>query len=1512
VALAAVAGLLALPALPADAGSPGAVVAAPSKGGDRGDLQAADFTATDAPAKGAQMRSFGTGDAPEIYLIRFVDDAVPSYGGGVPGLAPTTPAPGDKLDPAAADARAYRDHLVAEQTSFVERLDRTTGRTVDVPFTYQYAVNGIAAVLTADEARAIADDPSVLSIAPDQVREIQSDRGPQWEGAEPLWNAQEELGLPTNILGEGVVIGTIDTGISPGNRSFAATGDDGYTVQNPLGDGNYLGVCNPADPTYDPLFPCNSKLIGAYVFGGLSSTAVDYDEHGSHTASTSGGNVVDDVVVNAPTIDTPPFDISGVAPHANVISYMGCCSLSGLTAAINQAIADQVDVINYSIGSSSASAAWDDFDTVGFLNARAAGIFVAVSAGNDGPGGSTVGSPADAPWVTSVGASTHDRHNGNVLTGLTGSNGPLADIPGQAVTGPLATPTTIIDAADFGDPYCAAASGNEANFGGKIVICIRGGLDAGGNPVGRVQKSQNVADQGAVGFVLVNDELNGDSLLGDEYAVPGLFISYTNGQALKAWLADGTDHVATIAGTTFTIDSSYGDVMASFSSRGPNRAIDIVSPNVTAPGVDILAALADGDPLGYDEDIHGFISGTSMASPHVAGAGALLTQARPEWTPAQQQSALMTSARTTVTDFDGTPATPYEQGSGHVDVGAAALAGLLFDETAANYVAANPADGGDPKTLNLPSFANTQCLATCTWTRTATVPVNPADAAPVPADVTWTATVTSDAGLVLGVALSDATVSPGDAMQIDVTADVSAGTEGTTYFGRITLTPSDPSIPSVTMPVAVVPSSGVLPEQADITTRRNAGSQVITGIQSLALTDFTGSVLGLVRGEPHPGTLTQDPTNATPFDDLSQVSVFNLDVPAGSNRLVVEATQWTMNDLDLYVGTGDTPSPDTVVCTSASSGSAESCDIPDPEAGTWWVLAQNWEGGAVQPDTFTLTTAVVPGTDLGNAGIDGPEGEVPVGQPYDARLHWNVPEMAAGDTWYGTAVLGSSAETPGNIGSFPVRIERVADDVTKTASVTEAKVGDTISYSLTVQPNVTPEDLVYTIVDTVPDGLTIDPASVTGGGVVDGQTISWTVDAPTTFGKVGTYSTSTPATDPQCADWASYIDLGAAGIPLAATLDGDTVAANAFSNIGPFEQYGGQFANLVVSEDGLITVAGGYGGSPWEPQELPDTAAPNGVFAPLWSDLELSLANGRGMRLATVASLGAAVVEWDNPFEFGGDPADLSNSVGTFQAWIYSTVSPDRPEATFEYADLGALPAAATIGIENIAGDNATAVLSNGDPSTVLTGPGSICLNYEPVVSDPITFGYDVTVDADAHTGVATNAAVHVTDDPYALPVTASVDVAITGNEPPPCTKVITGFRSGGLNVTSGITCLQGATVVGAIKISSGAGLRTLGSGVVGSIKATGASELTICSTALGGSLQTTGAAKVTIGDPYNGCGSNALIGAITINTTAGPSVFGGNIVLGTVACSGNDPAPVNNGAKNLVIGRKSGQCSKL
>jgi hypothetical protein len=297
------------------------------------------------------------------------------------------------------------------------------------------------------------------------------------------------------------------------------------------------------------------------------------------------------------------------------------------------------------------------------------------------------------------------------------------------------------------------------------------------------------------------------------------------------------------------------------------------------------------------------------------------------------------------------------------------------------------------------------------------------------------------------------------------------------------------------------------------------------------------------------------------------------------------------------------------------------------------------------------------------------------------------------------------------------------------------------------------------------------------------------------------------------------------------------------------------------------------------------------------------------MRLATIASLGAAIVQWDDPFEFTPD-GTVGPSVGRFQVWVYNTVDETRPEMTFEYGALGALPGTATIGTENILGDLATSLLDASDPSTLLEEGGSICLDYEGPSFETITLGYDVTVDVGAASGTYTNEAVHVTDDPYAEPVTASASVEVEGVVE--CTRLITGFHFGQLKVTSGVTCLDDATVIGSVNVQADAGLRSDASRIFGSVKANGASEISLCDTRVVGPVTLSGGSMVVVGDPTVDCTPNLMVGPVRVNDTAGPSVIAGNTIVGRLACANNDPAPVNKGFLNNVIGPKVGQCENL
>ncbi len=648
------------------------------------------------------------------------------------------------------------------------------------------------------------------------------------------------------------MVGVVDSGINPDHPSFADVGPvDGYDHSNPRG--TFFGVCDSGSGVYDPSFPCNDKLIGAWNF---EDGPTDNNGHGTHTASTAAGNALSSLALVAPTI-TMYFDISGVAPHANLIAYdvcnvSGSCATGAILAGIDQAVADGVDVINFSIGGGSSDP-WTDADSLAYLSAMDAGIFVATSAGNNGPGAGTVGSPAEAPWVTSTAAATHDRHLWNTLGPMTGGTSPPAPMTGKSLTDGYG-PTSIVYAGDFGDGGCMTPFPG-GTFSGQIVVCDRG-------TIARVDKGSNVLAGGAGGLVLVNQSIDGETVYADPHVLPAVHLGYTDGTVLKAWLASGSGHQGTLSGTSAAHDAAEADVLAGFSSRGPNPSVPaVVKPDVTAPGVDIIAA----DGLSLNANL---LSGTSMASPHVAGAGALLRALHPSWTPMEVRSALMGTAAAGVIKEDGvTPGTPFDRGAGRVDLTKAGRSGLVMDETAANFTAADPASGGDPTALNLPSLADDVCVGSCSWTRTFTNTLG------VP--TSWGVSASSDSPAVMGLTVTPTTLTlaPGASGSLQVTADTALAAPGTWYFGQVDLEELGSQAPAFHLPVAVRPqassNSGLLEKTADKATA--ASGEVVTYTIDLAnftsATSFSlvdpipdnssyvpGSAAGMVDGSPFPFT----------------------------------------------------------------------------------------------------------------------------------------------------------------------------------------------------------------------------------------------------------------------------------------------------------------------------------------------------------------------------------------------------------------------------------------------------------------------------------------------------------------------------------------------------------------------------------------------------------------------------------------------------------------------------------
>ena len=361
-------------------------------------------------------------------------------------------------------------------------------------------------------------------------------------------------------------------------------------------------------------------MIG--VEPGDFDSARDFDGHGTHTASTSAGNAD----VQAVAFGEEVAEISGIAPDAHVVAYKGLGPQGGFTsdlaAAIDQAVVDGVDVINYSIG---GGANLTGPDEIAFLFAADAGVFVATSAGNSGPGPETVGSPAVAPWITAVGANTQERFfEGRVTVGSDGSNSWRfrKSFVGASLTLGTDGSFPLVDAEFAGGEFCIPGELDPAVVTGTIVLCRRG-------VVGRADKSAAVAEAGGVGMVLYN-ESDDDNLFTDPHSVPSVHIDLTPGLRLKEYIADTENPVARIK-TGDVSEWKSAPSMTIFSSRGPNPvAEDIIKPDVTAPGLQILAGNSPINIHYVQGELFQAIAGTSMSSPHVAGVYALIKQAHPD------------------------------------------------------------------------------------------------------------------------------------------------------------------------------------------------------------------------------------------------------------------------------------------------------------------------------------------------------------------------------------------------------------------------------------------------------------------------------------------------------------------------------------------------------------------------------------------------------------------------------------------------------------------------------------------------------------------------------------------------------------------------------------------------------------------------------------------------------------------------------------------------------------------
>jgi subtilisin family serine protease len=940
-----------------------------------------------------------------------------------------------KLDVNSPRSRQYLQFL-DERFEFVRGVAALKlGRQLNTTHRYRNAVNGFATELTEQEVVDLRNTDGVKEVRIDEIQRLETDSGPNWIGADEIYAGSAGFNATG---GEGVVVGLIDSGVNWGHASFKDLGDGlpsssgSWDHENPYP--GQLGLCT------DDEVECNDKLVGVYDFVEDDPGTDEIEEnnngrdnsgHGSHVASTAAGNP------RGVTASGKLLNIAGVAPNANIVSYRACyigdpddleddgCQTSAILRAIEQAITDQVDVLNYSIGSDSVDP-WGTGTTArAFLNVRAAGIFAATSASNSGPNPSTIGGPANAPWITAVGSATHDRVFGSLVRQLSGGS---TTAPGELLGASLTdgkSVTKIVHARDYGNalcgigepelnPDCESSTGSTnpfspGTFNGEIVVCDRGDY-------GRVEKGKNVMLAGAGGYILANNAEFGESLVADDHCLPATHIGLSDGDKMREWLANGSGHQGSISGLRVLHVEEAADQISDFSSRGPNLppVEDILKPDLIAPGSSILAAYAP------DGGSFAFLSGTSMASPHVTGAAALIKSVHPDWTPAMIASALtMTSTPELAIDFNGSEATPHKRGAGRPRLEEAVNAALFVDETKNGFLAANPRQGGDPKDLNLPGLVDSACRNECNFSRTVTDLVGGAS---------WTASAEGFAdGVVVDVSPQNFTLSSGASRLLSIDIDLrNAQVIGSWVYGEIRLSSS--GHPDAVFTVAVFADGGQVPTEWIINSDDVSGWQEFSLSGLAAMPDATFTSGGLVEPTETVASLVEDPNNDSPYDDSAGLLAISINVPPDTLWLHTETLESTAADLDLFVGldvNGDGRAQESEeLCSSTSPTELELCDLFAPVAGDYWVIVQNWRA-TNNPDDVTLKTAVIGKNTLSRLTATG-NGIVAAGASQKVRVAWDNVGARPDTELIGAVGIGTHRESPNNVGIIPVTFNKTA------------------------------------------------------------------------------------------------------------------------------------------------------------------------------------------------------------------------------------------------------------------------------------------------------------------------------------------------------------------------------------------------------------------------------------------------------------------------------------------------------
>lgn len=667
--------------------------AQPAAGGPpRGDAPPPGLAAPAAqPASSAAVR----------VIVGLAEPSLAEYQGGINGFAATAAsATGQRrLDVNSPQSQAYLAHLNASQQAVIDAIARNVAG-AQVFNRYSIVFNGLAVKVAGNRLDDLRKLPGVVSVTPERAYQQQMDTslaliglgGPAGRVGYPDWTDSGLWGFlgGHDKAGVGIKVADIDSGITPSNPCFNPTGytfPPGFPKYDLGGGRNYQQYTNP-------------KIIAARAYFRLDDppvhppTPLDDPEngHGTHTA----GTIACDYGTQTPFSG---LRISGVAPKAQLMVYrVFYLSVTGsesafdpeLMRAVEDAVADGADVINNSWGGTALSTVTDDPLVRAYTAAVNAGVVVVFSAGNEGPGTATVGSPAIGQSFISVGASTTSRTFTATVTAVSATPPSITipanvkNISGRSVlTQTVTAPTVDLRVEGYADPLACplntpgypGAKGPlpSALVAGKIVVIERG-------VCALVDKVKMAKEGGAVGVILRNVTGGATTLPLISPVLPTAHVSAAEGNAIRDFLttvkAAGGTATFSIIGPAHVAFTDPPDTIASFSSQGPTPNFDI-APDIVAPGVNILSSVSY--PPGFD-----FFQGTSMAAPHVAGAAALLRQVHPDWRPVDIKSALMSTAAQPAS----LGANPTIRGAGRLDLSTGAHPwdpGLTFDHPSLTF-----------------------------------------------------------------------------------------------------------------------------------------------------------------------------------------------------------------------------------------------------------------------------------------------------------------------------------------------------------------------------------------------------------------------------------------------------------------------------------------------------------------------------------------------------------------------------------------------------------------------------------------------------------------------------------------------------------------------------------------------------------------------------------------------------------------------------------------------------------